>query len=192
MLTVTISYDSASQTVNVAAANSKSAPVAITCTFTDGEFEIMTTPDFISLGSGTQYPGSPIAKVNDSEVTVQSDYMDYLNIGGPIIGGDTEPTTDTYDTVTLGNINLAGLNVSAATINFQAETENGADDLTLQSVNSLTFRTTGVPYKGTMTIHAPIPTGQPFAGDAYITGPDWGAYGYAPGDQVTVTDSSKV
>ena len=35
-----------------------------------------------------------------------------------------------------------------------------------------------MPYLGTVTLNAGPPSGQPFAGDPYITGPDWGTYGY--------------
>ena len=180
MLTVTISYDSG--TLDVAAANSASAKATITCTETENssetEWTITTTGDTLSLGTGTTNGNLSFTLTKSiSEVTItegNSEDISSLNIGGPI-GGDEEQTTDINDTVTLGNITIIALNVSAKTINFQGGTADVfADDLTLQSVNSLTFPTTGVPYQGTMTIHAPIPAGQPFAGDAYITGPDWG------------------
>ena len=59
-------------------------------------------------------------------------------------------------------------------------------------MNSLTFPSTGVPYLGAVTLNAAPPAGQPFAGDTSITGPDWGAYGYAPGDQITISGATNV
>ena len=59
-------------------------------------------------------------------------------------------------------------------------------------MNSLTFPSTGVPYLGAVTINAAPPAGQPFAGDSYITGPDWGAYGYEPGDEITISGATNV
>jgi hypothetical protein len=74
--------------------------------------------------------------------------------------------------------------VSAGTINVGSVDVLSAS---LTAVNSLTFNSTGVPYLGSVTIHVGPPSGQPFAGDPYITGPDWGSYGYAPGDTITIS-----
>ena len=63
-------------------------------------------------------------------------------------------------------------------------------DASLTTGSSLTFLSTGVPYQGAVTISGPVPTGQPFAGDFYITGPNWAAYGYARGDLLTIDNAS--
>ena len=99
-------------------------------------------------------------------------------------------TTDSHDTVALDSSVLFSLFVSAETIDFQGTVR--ANDMNLTSVNSLTFASTGVPYLGAITLNAAPPAGQPFAGDTYITGPDWGTYGYAPGDQITITGATNV
>ncbi len=67
-----------------------------------------------------------------------------------------------------------------------------ANSVNLTAGNSLTVQSTGVPYMGGLTIHAAPPTGQPFAGEQYITGPDWGSYGYQPGDTITLTNATGV
>ena len=59
-------------------------------------------------------------------------------------------------------------------------------------MNSLTFASTGVPYLGNVKILDGPPSGQPFAGDPYITGPDWGTYGYAPGDTITISNAGSL
>ena len=82
--------------------------------------------------------------------------------------------------------------MSAETINFQGPVDLVSGSAILTSVNSLTFPSTGVPYLGAVTLNAAPPAGQPFAGDTYITGPDWGAYGYAPGDQITISGATNV
>ena len=109
-----------------------------------------------------------------------------VNISGPSL-------TDSYDTVTLNSLSIPdNLTVFAETINFQQGGTVNAYDLVLTSVNSLAFASTGVPYLGAVTINAAPPAGQPFAGDPYITGPDWGAYGYAPGDEITINNATNV
>ena len=82
------------------------------------------------------------------------------------------------------------LNVSAETINFQGTVD--IPTMTLTSVNSLIFPSTGVPYLGAITPNAAPATGQPFAGYTYITGPDWGVYGYSPGDEITINGATGV
>ena len=135
-----------------------------------------------------------------------------LTIGGPI-GSNGTPGADTADTVNLASISSAvlgylsvsagtvnfppgntvatgeSLSVSATTINFGAGAAVESDTASLTSVNSLTFASTGVPYLGSVSIHDAAPLGQPFAGDPYITGPDWGTYGYAPGDTITISNA---
>jgi hypothetical protein len=134
---------------------------------------------------------------------VSSSFSDTLNfglnsnIGNPnvTIGGPNSPAVkDIYDTVMLNSVSLPStqLNVSAATINFQQGAKVNTGDLALTSVNSVNFPSTGVQYLGAVTMNAAPPTGQPFAGDTYITGPDWGAYGYAVGDQITINGATKV
>ena len=114
-----------------------------------------------------------------------------VNISGP--NGPTGPTTDSTDTVMLNSLpNLASLSVSAETINFQDPVDLVYGSAFLTSVNSLTFPSTGVPYLGAVTLNATPPAGQPFAGDTSITGPDWGAYGYEPGDQITISGATNV
>jgi hypothetical protein len=131
-----------------------------------------------------------------------SSFSDTLNFGlnstignaNVTIGGPNSPAVpDTYDTVTLDPVSTPNnLFVSAKTISFQPGATVNASRLALTSVNSLTFPSTGVPYLGAVTMNAAPPTGQPFAGDTYITGPDWGAYGYAVGDQITINGATKV
>ncbi len=58
--------------------------------------------------------------------------------------------------------------------------------------NSLTVQSTGVPYMGGVTINAAPQLKQPFAGEQYITGPDWGSYDYQPGDTITVSNANGV
>ena len=84
---------------------------------------------------------------------------------------------------------MVSLSVSATTINFGAGAAVESYGASLTSVNSLTFASTGVPYLGSVSIHDAAPLGQPFAGDPYITGPDWGTYGYAPGDTITISNA---
>jgi hypothetical protein len=97
-------------------------------------------------------------------------------------------TTINFQAGAVANVaGSAGLTASATTINFQAGAVVKASSVSLTSVNSLAFAQTGVPYLGSVKIHDGPPAGQPFAGDPYITGPDWGAYGYAPGDEITLS-----
>jgi hypothetical protein len=106
-----------------------------------------------------------------------------LSIAGP--GG----ARDTADTVNLDGLSIPGsLTVSAGTINFGGPVT--ASSVSLTSVNSLTFPSTGVPYLGSVTVNDAPPSGQPFAGDPYITGPDWGSYGYAPGDKINILNAT--
>ena len=88
--------------------------------------------------------------------------------------------------------NLSGnVNVSAAQISFKYDEYDGAGDqtttyalasnnVTLQSVNSLVFDTAGVPFLGSVTVNSAAATGQPYAGDQSLVGPNWGALGYTP------------
>ncbi len=109
------------------------------------------------------------------------------------ISGPSLTTTDSNDTVTLNALSIPGnLTVSAETINFQGGNTVDASYMALTSMNSLTFTSTGMPYLGAITPNAAPPAGQPFAGDTYITGPDWGAYGYAPGDEITISNATNV
>jgi hypothetical protein len=121
-------------------------------------------------------------------------YVQDVNIGGPASG--SAPGPDTNDSVTLDTTSISGsLNVSAGTINVDAGTSAPhqgvqAANVTLNSVNSLQMQPTAVPYLGNVTIHATPPAPQPYAGYPYLTGPDWGAYGYQPGDTVTISSSA--
>ncbi len=67
-----------------------------------------------------------------------------------------------------------------------------ASSVNLTAGNSLAVQSTGVPYMGGVTINAAPQKGLPFAGEQYITGPDWGSYGYQPGDTITVSNASNV
>ena len=64
-----------------------------------------------------------------------------------------------------------------------------ASSMTLSAVNSLIVPTTGVPYEGSVTINAAPAANQPYAGDVYLTGPNWGTYFYAIGQQVQFSDA---
>jgi hypothetical protein len=79
-----------------------------------------------------------------------------------------------------------GATVSANTSSAQVQAFN----MTLTSPNSLTVQSTGAPYLGSVTINAAPLANQPYAGDSYLTGPDWGAYFYAPGQVVSFTDAN--
>jgi hypothetical protein len=85
---------------------------------------------------------------------------------------------------------LQNLSASAQTITFGAGAEAVAEYLTLSSANSLTFQSTAVPYLGSVTVNAGPPAGQPFAGLSDLTGPDWGSYGYAPNDFITLSNGA--
>ena len=103
-------------------------------------------------------------------------------------------STDTNDTIALSNV-LApnGLLIASANkFDIQAGNPVDASYLFLNSESSLAFATRGVPYLGSLTINAAPPLGQPFAGDSYLTGPDWGNYGYEPGDTITISGANKV
>ena len=90
----------------------------------------------------------------------------------------------------VGAVDVGSLTASAGTIIFEAGAEvTAANSVSLTSVNSLTFAKTGVPYLGSVTLNDGPPPGQPFALDPYITGPDWGTYGYAPGDTITIANA---
>jgi hypothetical protein len=65
-----------------------------------------------------------------------------------------------------------------------------AANATLTAVNPLQLQTTAVPYEGAVTIHAAPPQGQPFAGDPYLTGPEWGQYYYQAGQAISFADAS--
>ena len=202
--TVSLSYDGFG-TLTMAAANSTSAPVTIEVV---NPSTIETFGDTMSFGSTTPtgFTLIPFAGTG-SLLTVPTATLTNLTISGP------NGTTDTADTVDLtAFISLSGghLSVSAKTVNFTAGGTVDASlsvsvsattisigagavvesySASLTSVNSLQFQSTGVPFLGSVTIHDGPPSGQPFAGDPYITGPDWGSYGYAPGDTINILNA---
>jgi len=198
LLTVTIGYDPTTHTLHLEAANSTLAPAIISVSGSDTVAIIQTTGDTMSYASDVTPPSgwSLIPSGTGSYLTVigiapYNTPVSNLTISGP------NGTTDTADTVTFNSFSSTTgdlstgtgiLNVSAGTINLAGSVS--VLNATLTSVNSLTFDSTGVPYLGGVTIHAGPPTGQPFAGNPYITGPDWGTYGYAPGDTITISNSS--
>ncbi len=69
-------------------------------------------------------------------------------------------------------------------------TVEASDTADLTAVNGLDLLTTGVPYEGAVTINAAPSQGQPFAGDPYLTGPDWGTYFYAQNQDISFIDAS--
>ncbi len=135
-------------------------------------------------------------------------YLGVTNVGTTDFENGDYPFSTTGNLVVsnVGTINFqagavvdvggtGGLTASADTINFQESASkpytevNATNSVNLTSANSLTFRSTGVPYLGSVTLNDGPPAGQPFAGDPYITGPDWGSYGYAPGDSIKIMNA---
>ena len=123
--------------------------------------------------------------------------MDNLYIGGPGTSASSV-VTNTADTVNLGPFSLGdpslikvtgNLIVNAGTIKFSGAV-TAINLVSLTSVSSLTLPQTGVPYLGSVTVNAGPPSGQPFAGDPYVTGPDWGSYGYAVNDKITLNNTN--
>jgi hypothetical protein len=186
------------------------------------QIDISDTADTLSLGAGTtgsdftltgnsleignvNLSGGPaiqtisVALPNNVALPNSTAFSDTLNFGLAnnaagiqnvyIAGPNVSP--DSQDTVSLNALSISGnLEVWGGTINFQGAVQ--ANYILLTSVNSMTFPSTGVPYLGPVTINTPPPQNQPFAGDTYITGPDWGAYGYAPGDEITIANANNV
>ena len=199
--------------LTVAAANSTLAPATIDVI--GGGQEVISSGDTMSFGSSGIPAGFTLSSAGTVSILIDSNRISpitRLTIGGPI-GSNGTPGADTADTVNLdstssvvlgylsvsaGTVNFSAgatvatvqsLSVSATTINFGAGAAVESYGASLTSVNSLTFASTGVPYLGSVSIHDAAPLGQPFAGDPYITGPDWGTYGYAPGDTITISNA---
>jgi hypothetical protein len=129
------------------------------------------------------------------------------NSNGSMPAAGTAPSADAYDTVTVDQLYTSNsITVSAGTVNFEEQTNAAsvldasagtinfqqgssaaqliAPTMNLTSTNSLTFQSTGLTYIGALGINAAQPAGQPYAGDPSLTGPNWAAYGYAPGDLI--------
>ena len=125
----------------------------------------------IILGSGTNVFTLSGTDSSAAPLTVNtgSNAGDQLNITGSVSDSGT-------------------VSLNAATITVQSGVQVIANTISLTSVNSLQLQTTGIPFLGNVTINAAPPAGQPYANDPYVTGPDWGVYGYQPGDTVTISD----
>ena len=96
------------------------------------------------------------------------------------------------DTLTVSTTNLA-YNITASLITGSVAAVPAvlsAPTIDLKSVNSLTLQSTVTLYHGDVSIDAGAPSGQPFSGDPYITGPDWATYGYTPGDAIGLSGLS--
>jgi hypothetical protein len=156
--------------------------------------------------------GSPIQNLTISGPGGATDTADTVNLGSAsltLTGGlSVHAGTINFQTTFQTNtqkytiVNVTGdVSANATTITFQQGAEVVATgNMSLTSVNSLNFAQTGVPYLGSVTINVGppstqpdgSPSPQPFAGDPYITGPDWGSYGYAPGDAISLEKSGAV
>jgi len=66
-----------------------------------------------------------------------------------------------------------------------------SNQITLKSNDSMNFTTTGVTYLGSITVNPAAATGQPYAGDQSLVGPDWGSLGYAPDNPTNYNSSNQ-
>jgi hypothetical protein len=126
-----------------------------------------------------------------------------FKVGDTITANTTanEDLTGTFQNTNISGETLtatpvSGYNSSSPSYNDAVVVDQGqgvqvlANTISLNSVNSLTYQSTGMPYQGAVTINTAPSAGQPFAGDPYITGPDWAAYGYTPGEMISITFNS--
>jgi hypothetical protein len=65
-----------------------------------------------------------------------------------------------------------------------------SNSIALKSNDSMNFTTTGVTYLGSITVNPAAATGQPYAGDQSLVGPDWGSLGYAPDNPTNYNPTS--
>jgi hypothetical protein len=103
-----------------------------------------------------------------------------------IIGISPDGYTLTVSSTAFFFQHVSGLNLPNITVTVNGAQVHAAN-VTLNSANSLQMQPTAVPYLGNVAIHAAPPAGQPYSGYPYLTGPNWGAYGYQPGDTVTIS-----
>ena len=103
----------------------------------------------------------------------------------------TDAAIDIWDTININTaVNLGSgdtVEINGYQINLTETSSINSQWVTLQSVASLNFAQTGLTYTGNLNINAAPSTGQPFANNQYISGPNWSNYGYAAGDAVTLT-----
>ncbi len=149
--------DDTVDTVTLSAFSLKSSPTA----------ELVVSAGTINFTAGDTVSGV-------SELIADAGTTGTVNFGaGSVVSARS------YLTARAGTINFQGSGSTAAKVN--------ATNVSLTSVNSLAVASTGVPYLGSVTLNVGPPSGQPFAGQPYLTGPDWGTYGYAPGDTIAIT-----
>ena len=168
-------------TLALALPNDSSSPVTVGVSISSNNCSITLTGNSASFQDNL-----PSGFSSTNNILSYTGTISNLNIGGPettleIAGADT------YDTVTFVSATMPGgtLTVNGGTINTSTSTSTiNVPTVSLTSVNSLIFSTMGVDYQGSATINAPPATGQPFAGYQYITGPEWGTYGYKAGDNI--------
>lgn len=186
--------------LSIALPNDQTTPVTLTIT------EMTETAFTISLNPGNTFELGPNGVSNGAIITSSSmtwtmstefDYTLYgLYVTGPL--GTTpgqeiaSAATDIWDTINVTcAVNFLGdwITLQGYQINL-TETSTltaGTGVVSLESVESLNFNQTGLPYTGNLNINQPPSPGQPFANNQYISGPNWSNYGYAAGDAVTLT-----
>ena len=186
-------------TLNVALPNDQTNPVILTVVEFSNQIAVGSWAYFeISINSPNTFaygPNQVVAGTLSNNGTTWTgplyDEPGYnitdFYVTGPV--GTTQTDVDIWDTINLGTISLNG---SGSSINIQGNQINFnnisvTESITLQSVEGLNFDQTGLAYTGNLNINQPPSTGQPFAGDQYISGPNWSNYGYAAGDAVTLT-----
>lgn len=167
-------------TLALALPNDSSSPVTVGVSISSNNCSITLTGNSASFQDNL-----PSGFSSTNNTLSYTGTISNLNIGGPettleIAGADT------YDTVTFVSATMPGtLTVNGGTINTSTSTSTiNVPTVSLTSVNSLIFSTMGLAYQGSATINAAPATGQPFENCQYITGPEWGTYGYKAGDNI--------